>query len=125
MAFKRSKICRHYQPHLSFTKTLKLGHLGARMLENDSLTLHYLSEDFILLLSSSPTPPSSLSSFALLFLCYPPPFFFIPPPCASAQGCCGGLGEDKGKEAGCRNRALSSSLCRAVASGRRHSKWLQ
>lgn len=70
---RKSKICRRYQPHLDFTKPPKLGHLGARSLENDSLALYYLSENFILLLSSP-------SSFTLLRLCYPPPSFLPPPP---------------------------------------------
>lgn len=81
-AFRRSKICRQHQPHLDFTKPPKLGHSGACSLENDSLALYYLSEDFILLLtspSSSPLPP--LSSFSVPF--------YLPPTCPR---CCSGVG---------------------------------
>lgn len=114
---RKTKICGHYQPHLDFTKSPKLGHLGAHSLENDSLGLYYLSEEFILLVSSpssSPLPP--LSSFF-----YPPPSFFCISP--SSLQCAPGAvvgwvrrREDEGMEARCCNRALSSSLCRAVAS---------
>lgn len=85
--FRKTKICRHYQPHLDFTKPPKLGHLRAHLLENDSLTLYYLSKEFILLLSSP-------SSSTLLFLISSPFLFFnlsiLPPMCPR---CCGGAGE--------------------------------
>lgn len=87
--FRKSKICRHYQPHLDFTKPPKLGHMGARSLENDSLALYYLSEDFILLLSSpSSSPPSSLSSFSVIL---PLPFLSLstPPTNVPPVPCCG------------------------------------
>ncbi len=65
-ALRRSKNKKkRHQPRLSFTKPLKLGHLGVCSLENDSLALHYLSEDFILLLTAPSSPLPLLSSFFL------------------------------------------------------------
>lgn len=106
-AFRRSKICRQHQPHLDFTKPPKLGHLGARSLENDSPALYYLSEDFILLLSApSSSPLPSLSSFSVIL---PLPFYLpLPPPPRAPGAVVGWVGwrEDEGREAGCCNRAL-------------------
>lgn len=85
--------------------------MGARRLRNVSLTLHYLGEDFIPL-----PPPLHLSS-----PCHPPPSFLSKShhhQCApgAVLGCVGWRG-DEGSEAQRCNRALSSSLCRDVASG--------
>lgn len=115
---RKTEVCRHSQRRLNFTKPQKLGHLRVCL----EITLHYLSKDFFPPSSSSSSLPS-LSSFSvirLLLFYLPPPHPPMCPQCCSGEG---GRG-DEGREVGCCSRALSSSLCGAVASGRRHREWL-
>lgn len=124
-AFRKSKICRHYQPHLDFTKPPKLGHLGARSPENDSLALYYLSKDFILLLSSPSS--SSLPSLSCFSVILPLPFFSpsSPPRCPR---CCSGVGgmERRSRQGG---RVLQQSAfifsLQGCCIGGSYSEWLQ
>lgn len=76
-AFRKSRIWRHYQPHLDFTKPTKVGHLGAGLLENDSLTHHYSKRGFypLSLITLPPRPLLLHSPLSLLFS----PFLFISP----------------------------------------------
>lgn len=124
MVFRKTKICQFYQPHLSFSKPLKLGQLRARFLENYSLTLYYLSKDFILLSSSSHFPPPLIFLHSPLSVVLPVPFYLslLPFNVPLVLQWVAGWREDKGRKAGCCNGALSSSLCVAVVSQWRHGE---
>lgn len=82
----RKKLCQYYQPHLDFTKPPKVGHLGARLLENDSLSLHYLSAD------SSHLPPPLLFLRSPLSLLSSPFPFHLPASPVRLRWCCIGVG---------------------------------
>lgn len=99
LCFARGRSSKRLKSASLPPKHKKLGHLLLACLKI-TLSLYYLSNYFNPLLLPAHTPPPLTSSF----------FFFIP--LAVCPWWWVGWREDEGRDGGCCNRALSSSLCR-------------